>query len=81
MVLWTLRSREPPFEDIERVVIYKDVPEKGIRPNLELMKDYPEAMQELIQEGWAQDLSKRPTAAEMVTRIEKILTDYKSQNK
>ena len=73
MVLWSLRSREKPFEDIERDVVYSDVVEKGIRPDIEKMSDFPPAMQELIIQGWDQDPTRRPTAQQMVYRIEAIL--------
>lgn len=76
MLLWTLRSREPPFEDVERDDVYRDVVAKSIRPKVEMMSDFPKAMQDLIMEGWDQDPYKRPTAAQMVVRIQKILDDY-----
>jgi hypothetical protein len=79
-VLWTLRAREPPFEDVERDDVYADVVKKDIRPRMELMSDYPEAMQKLIVECWDRNPFKRPSAAEMVQRITKILQDYNAAN-
>ncbi len=76
MVLWTLRSREPPFEEYEREDVYKGVVEDNLRPSVDAMADYPPKMQELIVRGWDADPKKRPSAAEMVREIEQIIAEY-----
>ena len=42
------------------------------------MIDCPHGMQDLITEAWDADPTKRPSATEMVQRIETILDDYNS---
>lgn len=77
VVLWTLRSREPPFEGIERDDVYKGVVENDIRPDISKMSDYPMAMQKLIQQGWQKDPLLRPTARQMKVKIQQILNEYR----
>ena len=62
LIMWQLQSQIPP--DIGPVTTEK-------------MKDYPQAMQDLIVEAWDTDPVKRPSATEMVHRIEAILRSYK----
>ena len=76
-VLWTLRSREYPLNDIKEDVVYRDVNEKNLRPSLEKMNDYPIDMQQLIIECWNHNPKKRPSAQQLVDRITLILIEYK----
>lgn len=44
----------------------------GERPVLDLMSAYSREMQDLIVEAWDEDPRKRPTASDMVKRIENM---------
>lgn len=65
LVLWQLQSRIAP--EVGPVTVEK-------------MKDYPQAMQDLIVEAWDADPAKRPCAREMVRRIGTILRSYKASD-
>uniref|UniRef100_A0AAV1UZH2 Protein kinase domain-containing protein n=1 Tax=Peronospora matthiolae TaxID=2874970 RepID=A0AAV1UZH2_9STRA len=75
LVLWTLRARVKPFENLDRAETYRMVP-AGVRPPLEAMSDFPQQMQDLIVRGWDNDPKKRPSAKEMADEIEQILASY-----
>ena len=72
-VLWQLRARREPFDDLNaigrRVIA-------GERPDIGLMNDYPQEMTNLIVEAWDGDPTKRPSASDLVKRIEAILQTY-----
>lgn len=79
LVLWSLRSRVKPYADLSREKVYKLIP-KGHRPPVSAMAGFPVEMQQLIQRAWDTDSAKRPSAAELVTSIEKILANYEFDN-
>jgi len=72
LMLWMLRAKERPH----RFLWWKWM--EPNRPPMEKMSDYPQAMQDLIVEAWDANPNKRPSATEMVQRIEAILHDYNS---
>ena len=53
-----------------------DRTKKGSRPDLSLMKGYPQDMKDLIAEAWSDDPLQRPTATELVERMESIIQNY-----
>ena len=71
-MLWMLRAKERPHRFLWWKWMEPD------RPPMEKMSDYPQAMQDLIVEAWDANPNKRPSATEMVQRIEAILHDYDS---
>lgn len=75
LVLWSLQSREKPYEDLAREKVYREVPE-GARPPVDKMKRFPAEMQNLIVRAWSTDPAKRPSAAELAKGIEKVLASY-----
>ena len=48
----------------------------GTRPDLSLMKGYPQDMKDLIAEAWSDDPLQRPKATELVKRMESIIQNY-----
>ena len=71
LIMWQLRSRLRVSKECS--------PNKyGLKCPVKKMKDYPQAMQDLIVEAWDTDPVKRPSATEMVQRIEAILRSYKA---
>ncbi|KAJ0393273.1 hypothetical protein P43SY_001092 [Pythium insidiosum] len=80
LVMWTLRSRVPPFESLPREQVYARVPE-GLRPPVEAMQDYPQAMRELIVRAWHGDPAQRPSAQAMADEIQQILEQYDSERR
>ena len=47
-----------------------------LRPSMDLVSKYPQEMRDLIVEAWDSDPRKRPTAADMVTRMQSIVKKY-----
>lgn len=75
LVLWALRARSKPYPQYTREDVYAKVP-KGLRPPVEAMGDYPQAMQDLVVRGWDADPARRPSAREMADEIDRILQNY-----
>merc|ERR1712125_271077 len=71
LILWMLRARQRPHKNCFGSI-------DSIRPDVEKMSDYPQAMQDLIVQAWDKESIKRPSATEMMQRIEAILRDYDS---
>lgn len=78
LILWSLRSRELPYKSLEKRP-YKLIAGgqkriiAGERPDLTLVSDYPQEMKDLIVEAWDSDPSKRPSAEDLVKRMEDIV--------
>ncbi|TMW62100.1 hypothetical protein Poli38472_009593 [Pythium oligandrum] len=75
LVLWSLRSRVKPFDNLDRETVYDQVP-KGMRPDVKAMEDFPQEMQDLIVRSWHHDPEKRPSSLEMAKEIDRILQNY-----
>ncbi len=77
LVLWSLRARKRPFGDLEKKQVYEKVRSPyNWRPKRSDMQDFPLEMQDLIIQAWDPEPSKRPSAKEMVERIEQIIDKY-----
>lgn len=72
LMLWMLRAKKRP----NRALWWQGMEQD--RPPMGKMSDYPQAMQDLIVEAWDANPTKRPSATEMVQRIEAILHDHNS---
>ncbi|KDO26639.1 TKL protein kinase [Saprolegnia parasitica CBS 223.65] len=72
LVFWSLVAREAPYKAWSRDDVYAKVPD-GLRPDLAVLAQYPQAMQDLVQTMWAADPSQRPSAADVATQVEAIL--------
>merc|ERR1711862_607264 len=70
-ILWMLRGRQRPNRNLFRK-------SNEVRPDVEKMSDYPQAMQNLIVEAWDADPTKCPSAIEMTQRIEAVLSKHNS---
>lgn len=79
LVLWSLQAREKPYEELAREKVYRKVPQ-GVRPPIEKMKAFPDAMQALIVRAWSSDPAMRPSAKELAAGIETVLANYREDD-
>ena len=76
LALWSLLSRRLPYIKKIKRDNFKDLVVGGERPSMDLVSEYPQEMKDLIVEAWDSDPRKRPTAADMVTRMQSIVKKY-----
>ena len=76
LALWSLLSRRLPYIKKIKRNNFKDLVVGGERPSMDLVRKYPQEMKDLIVEAWDSDPRKRPTAADMVTRMQSIVKKY-----
>ena len=74
LVLWSLMTNNPYQYDPTKAGYDRN--KAGSRADLTLMKGYPQDMKDLIAEAWNDDPLQRPTATELVERMESIIQNY-----
>ena len=75
LLLWSLMTNNPYGSNNPTKAGY-DRTKAGSRPDLSLMKGYPQDMKDLIAEAWSDDPLQRPKATELVKRMESIIQNY-----
>ena len=74
LLLWSLRARTEPFHQYNTTdTTFDQFVIAGERPSRERMSDYPPDLQQLIIRAWASDPNQRPSASEMVNRMEQLI--------
>lgn len=72
MVLWELMACEPPFNAVDRFRVPLLVMRDKHRPIIPPWT--PDSLADVIRVGWHDDPTKRPTAQQVVDRLERIFT-------
>ena len=75
LILWSIwSSQEFPYGPLDwGEHKCREVGAGRLRPELTALKDCPEPLKQLIVQGWDQDPTQRPTAAELVSNLEWII--------
>jgi hypothetical protein len=71
-VLHELFSGAVPYQQSRDAIVYHYVCTGG---RMVIPKAWPEALRELIAQCWTQDPQQRPSAADVVERLQKIRTE------
>ncbi len=66
--MWECYSKTAPFLDIKYVDMLTKVAQEDLRPIIP--KDCPQPIAELISASWVKDPAVRPTANEIVCKLE-----------
>ncbi|CAM9512342.1 unnamed protein product [Pylaiella littoralis] len=78
MVLWEMVSLHLPFQFYRVKEMMEQVVLGGVRPRLP--PDWPEGFKDLLTRCWSPDMSKRPSMAEVETRLRELLQETNKQN-
>jgi len=79
MVLWEMLSGKEPFEEFDSYDVFVDsVCFKNERPDFP--ENFPDCLKKLISSCWHQDVSKRPSFAEIVDSLNAALVDVSIVN-
>jgi len=73
MIFWEMLSSFKPFAHVGSAPELKERIMKGQRPPLN--KKWSEDLQALIQQGWDQEVTSRPSFREVVNRLEALILD------
>lgn len=73
ITMWEIWTGRDPYEDISQFDIYAKVAE-GYRPPLPA--DAPPGFNEVLQECWQEDANLRPSAADLLVKMEDVYTRF-----
>lgn len=75
ITFWEIWTELDPYGENSHFEIYKDV-SAGKRPPLPAKGVWPQGLTEVFEEAWHQDPMKRPSAGELVKKLEEIRKNY-----
>ena len=76
IVLWEIACRQPPYPKLLPVLIPERVVRRGERPSMTSVPPAcPQALKDLMVQCWDADPQRRPSFAEVLTRLCTISTD------
>lgn len=72
LVMYECLSLKKPYMHVQPQIFVEQVMKDGIRPDIE-NENFPPKIKQLLRDGWASDIGKRPTALQIVERLGELL--------
>lgn len=72
LVMYECLSLKKPYIHVHPQKFVEQVMKDGIRPDIE-NENFPPKVKQLLRDGWASDIGKRPTALQILERLGELL--------
>jgi hypothetical protein len=76
ILVWEICSLEKPFDGYSEVQHMSFVVQRGFRPKLDTLKNWPDGLRAMIASCWDQDMNRRPTFRDVVGAVLEIKKGY-----